>query len=249
MSESESELESDSEEIYLDDQLATIKNLGIEIIRFSDIFQDQIIDINNETGQTIFLFGSSKSGKTELLKKLAYVFSFSDPEYATIFYTPNAHAKTYNELQDYKKHMAIASHWIPELVLQQYKINRETKNRYKFLNILDDCVDNKNDEVLKEMILTLRNSDISTILSIQDPVLVERMGRSSINYVFLMKFNNDEAIEKIIEKFLSSYFAPMGSMDKKVAFYRDVTRIEQDGSRKYFFVDFLSDKLYYVISD
>ena len=100
--------------------------------------------------------------------------------------------------------MMIYDRFIPHFVRVLKKANCMTNNRFRFLLFLDDCLKLQGD-ILIELILTLRNSNISTVISIQYSKLLSRAQRQSIHdyYLFNLKL---EDLEYLMSGFLASHF-------------------------------------------
>jgi hypothetical protein len=111
--------------------------------------------------------------------------------------------------------------YIPKLVKEGYDINKNTKNHYDFLYILDDVVSAKFDKELLKLLAIYRNSNLSAIISIQSPVLLNSATRGNLNYVLLGRMNSDEQIEKTVKMYLTSYLD--GKMTDKIRKYRELT--------------------------
>jgi hypothetical protein len=79
-----------------------------------------------------------------------------------------------------------------------------------------------NPEIVK--LLTIgRNSAMSAILCVQAVTLLNSVGRTNINFVFLGKLNTDSEAEKVIKAFLTSYFPKGMKMVDKLKWYRAAT--------------------------
>ena len=111
----------------------------------------------------------------------------------------------------------------PEILKEQYKINHATKNHYKFMNILDDIPDKRNNNELKRMLTIYRNSRISTAISVQGITMLDKTCRGNINYVFLGRMNSDAEIEKVVKEYLVSWFPKNLKFDEKIELYRKLT--------------------------
>jgi hypothetical protein len=174
--------------------------------------------LNPNTGNTIALIGSSKSGKTTFLKEL-YKKTFMPMDFITTLFSASLHADIY---KDIPKSVVRASDYYPEIIFDAYKINKKTDNHYKFLFMLDDIVDQKENESLKKCFTIYRNSLISTILSVQDIILFKKTNRNQCNYYYFFKLNSDESITDVVKKFLTSYL-PGKTIESKVNAYRKLT--------------------------
>jgi GTPase SAR1 family protein len=161
--------------------------------------------------------GSSKSGKTTFIKYLLEKY-FKD-DIKTLF-TQSLHNDIYDGI---KKDACIAPGYMPDVVKTMYKINKETKNHYKFMCIMDDLIGAKNDKEMTKLLCLYRNSGMSACVSGQDLTLLSPTGRANVNYVCLFYQNTDARCEDNIKAFLRSYFPRNLSMDEKIDLYKRLT--------------------------
>lgn len=165
-------------------------------------------------GLSICFLGSTRSGKTTFLKYLVDKW-FS--KHFKVLMSNSIHNPIYSDMKDIVK----SPLYIPKLVKDGYDINKNTKNHYNFLYILDDVVSAKFDKELLKLLAIYRNSNLSAIISIQSPVLLNSATRGNLNYVLLGRMNSDEQIEKTIKMYLTSYLD--GKMTDKIRKYRELT--------------------------
>lgn len=181
-------------------------------------------------GVSFCLIGSTRSGKTTLLKHILKEY-FS--KHITVLMSNSIHAPIYKEIDDCIK-SPIYSH---RVIKEGYEINRKTNNHYPFLFVLDDVVDKKNDKELLKLLTIYRNSGLSTIISLQSPILMNTAGRGNINFVCLGKMNSDENIEKVVRMYLMSFLK--GKIDDKIREYKLLTE-----DHFWFMVDNLTGEVY-----
>lgn len=165
-------------------------------------------------GVSICFLGSTRSGKTTFLKELVSTYF---RKHFKILMSNSIHNPIYDTMKDIVR----SPLYIPKLVKDGYDINKGTDNHYKFLYILDDVVCAKFDKELLKLLAIYRNSNLSTIISIQSPVLLNSATRGNLNYVLLGRMNSDEQIEKTIKMYLSSYLE--GKMIDKIREYKKLT--------------------------
>ena len=165
-------------------------------------------------GASFCLIGSTRSGKTTLLKHIIKEYFDNN---ITVLMSNSIHASIYKEIDGCIK----SPIYSPRVIKEGYEINKKCNNHYDFLYILDDIVDKKFDKELLKLLAIYRNSNISAIVSVQSPMLLNTATRSNINFVILMKLNSDESIEKIIKMYLMSYLS--GKMPEKVRMYKALT--------------------------
>jgi len=166
-------------------------------------------------GVSVALLGSTRSGKTTFLK---YLLDKHFPKHLKVLMSNSIHAPIYKDMKD----MVKSPLYIPKLVKEGYMINKETKNHYDFLYVLDDIVTGKFDKELLKLLAIYRNSNLSTIISIQSPVLLNSATRGNINYVLLGRVNSEEQIEKTIKMYLTSYIEGR-NMTEKIRNYKALT--------------------------
>lgn len=171
-------------------------------------------------GVSFMLLGSTKSGKTTMLNYLMDKY-FKDS--VNVFMSQSLHADIYKNA---RKTMACAPTYIPEIVRTCYLINKNvgTKHQYDFNIVLDDVVGGKNDVQMTRLLTIYRNTRISCILSAQSPIMLSSTGRNNVNHVLLGRFNSDESVKYVVEKYLRTYF-PMGmKVIDCMRMYRELTQ-------------------------
>lgn len=180
---------------------------------FGKVRNDINLKLDSKTGNSTVIYGSSKAGKSTLMMYLYKKYYVND--ISTLF-TESPQIDLYKS-----KNLIVAPAFFPEVVKEAHMINKKTKNKYNFTFMLDDIVDQKENDVIRKMILILRNSNISSITSLQSPVLLQKANRSSVNNIMFFKFNTAEQIEQIIRFYLNGYLP--GKMDDKINLYRQLT--------------------------
>lgn len=166
-------------------------------------------------GVSVALLGSTRSGKTTFLK---YLLDKHFSKHLKVLMSNSIHAPIYKDMKD----MVKSPLYIPKLVKEGYMINKETKNHYDFLYILDDIVTGKFDKELLKLLAIYRNSNMSAIISIQSPILLNSATRGNLNYVLLGRMNSEEQIEKTIKMYLTSYLDGR-NMTEKIKNYKALT--------------------------
>lgn len=204
-------------------------------IKDSSKLQDLFI-LDKDTGNTILLLGASKAGKTTAL---IYIYDnlFTDSKqktadggYLPVLFSPNRHAQIYkNEVM---KDVLKCDKFIKPcetLIYKTQKINQQLDQveakPVNFLYIFDDIIDIKRNSIVSNLILTLRNSNISSIISLQYPKLFGPSCRGNVNNILFFAFNIYSTIETIIKEFLAHKFKEMGclKMEDMVKKYQELT--------------------------
>jgi hypothetical protein len=165
------------------------------------------IFIPEHTGVTYGIIGKSFSGKTHFwVHELNKLTSEELKQYnAIFFFTESTSAEPLASLSArVKKKMITFDRFCPSLLAVLKRINDETRNNFKFLVVLDDILELRSMLIIK-MILTLRNSNISTVISIQYEKLLTPSQRSSLHNLFLFNLRT-ESWEYMLRGYLLGNF-------------------------------------------
>lgn len=181
-------------------------------------FKLHLPDSKTTGGASVLMIGSTRCGKTTALKHILDTYF---KKHIGAIFSESARAPAYSHMN--YPGLPLSSCYIPELVKASYHINKETKNRFDFLYVLDDCPLVRNDKQLLKMLSIYRNSGISAIVAVQSPTLLNPTCRSNFNFVLLMKQNTAAQIESIIKAFLRGYFPAKMSMEERIEAYRKMT--------------------------
>lgn len=169
-------------------------------------------------GCSICMIGSGRSGKTSALKWI--IDKYFKKHVGTIF-SQSAKAAAYKDMK--YPLLPLSSAYIPELVNASYRINKETKNYYPFLYVLDDVPLAKNDKELMKSLTIYRNSGISLIQCVQTPTLISPTCRSNFTFTLLFHNNSTEQTENVCKFFLRGYFPPHTVMEEKIRWFKQAT--------------------------
>jgi len=169
-------------------------------------------------GCSILMVGSGRSGKTTALK---YIIDKYMKKHCGVIFSNSSKAHAYKDFHYPLLPMSAA--YIPELVNCAYRINKETKNHYPFLFVLDDVPLARNDKELMKTTTIYRNSGISLIHCAQSPNMISPTCRS--NYTFFMLFHNNssEQAENSCKFFLRGVLPSSWKMNDKVAWLQKQT--------------------------
>lgn len=104
-------------------------------------------------------------------------------------------------------------------------INTNCDNKYNFCNMFDDIINLKDNKLINDLILSFRNSNMSTIISLQYPRLLSKLQRNNINNVLIFGFNNDEIIVDVINYWLKGFFINLECKTEveQIEFYKKMT--------------------------
>ena len=166
-------------------------------------------------GCSVLMLGSGRCGKTTALK---YILDTIFKKHCGVIFSQSAKAEAYKHMK--YPLLPLSSVFIPELMNDAYHINKETKNEYPFMFVLDDCPLAKNDKELLKLLTIYRNSGISGIVCVQSPTLLNPTCRSNFTFVMLGRQNSTEQIEQTIKGFLRGYFPKGWSYEDKIEWYR-----------------------------
>jgi hypothetical protein len=161
----------------------------------------------DETGRTTAIIGSSFSGKTYFL--VQQLNKLNEKDYDKIFiFTESTNSKPLQDLNK-KLPVKIFNQFVPQIPKLLKDINEKTKNRFKFLIVLDDIVNELKGKMVSKMLLVLRNSNISTILVTQYSKLISPQGRGSIHHFYFTGMKVEDW-EYILRAFgLGSHLRPL----------------------------------------
>ena len=201
------------------------------------LFKSESIDDldvpDDKFGMSFLLLGATRSGKSTLMLHLWEQFFKS---HIGTLHTASHQSEIYKPLA---KAVACAPMFCSELIKETSKINGATKNHYKFLHIIDDVVDKKNNKELIKLLTIGRNHRLSTIITGQELSIFNAICRSNINFVCLFKLGSDMAIEKVIKQYLRSSFPSDMSLNDMIKVYKKVTN-----NHGFFCIDNLNDKVF-----
>lgn len=169
-------------------------------------------------GCSILMLGSGRSGKTTALK---YIIDHYFKKHCGVLFSQSAKATAYQNMK--YPLLPLSCAFVPELMNDAYHINKETKNHYPFLFVLDDMPLAKNDKELLKLLTIYRNSGISGIVGVQSPTLLNPTCRANFTFVMLGKMNSTEQTEQVIKGWLRGYFPKGMTYEDKIKLYRELT--------------------------
>lgn len=163
------------------------------------------------------IIGSSKSGKTTFLK---YLLKEHFDDDIKVFMTQSPQAEIYKSV---RKSSVFCPDYMPDMIKECYRINKETSNHYPFCVVVDDVVGAKGDKQMMRLLCLMRNHRTSAVVVGQDFSMLNATGRANVNNICLFYANTDNRIEDNIKLFLRSYFPRSLSMEEKIVLYRKLT--------------------------
>lgn len=206
------------------------------------------IVLDEGTGNSLLLLGSSKSGKTTLVCEIIKDL-YDGKDFITTLFAANPQIDKYQHFQNVLIAEGFTKDHEAYIKSQQY-VNKKTENKYPFCNVFDDQIDLRNSKLLANLILSYRNSMMSSIICLQGPKILTPACRSNMNGLICLWFNSEEMIYQILQIFIGDYFNRMGvPRQNYVTTYRALTR-----DHNYLYLHILSETLWssrngYLIKD
>lgn len=201
------------------------------------IENDINLHLQNNTGNSTCLFGSSKRGKSTLMMHLYKKYYAKDKDFICTLFSINSHINVYKADKKLLRCGVFNKSCEKFIKLEKY-INSKTNNEYKFLNMLDDCINTKYSNLMNECILTYRNSNMSTMICLQYGYLLSKMNRANCNNIIIFGANSHESQIDLINVFLKPFFMRMGIVDlgDQLAFFKYIT-----DNHGFFYIDNMND--------
>ena len=178
----------------------------------------ETIEAPKNGGFSFAILGSTRAGKSTLMIWLYEHFFKKD---ITFLMTLSNHIDIYKPL---KSKAIICPDYMPSVIENAIKINKETKNHYDFCFIFDDLsINGKNDKTMTRLTTTGRNQGCSLIYNGQKLTMLSATGRSNINIICMFRQITDTATEDIIKTYLRSWFPKGMKMNEMIAEYKRLT--------------------------
>ncbi len=157
------------------------------------------LKLDEGTGNTVLLVASSKAGKTTLQMDL-YAKYFKKS--IAIMFAHNVQLKIYKE--GAAKKLIVTDQFEPDIVEIMRRLNKYSDNKFAFTCLFDDQLKVRND-VIQDLFLSLRNSNISSLISLQYVNLMSKACRGNVNTVLGGSMNSDENIwrEDVVDQKIS----------------------------------------------
>lgn len=200
-------------------------------------------------GVTMAMLGSSGCGKSTLIRKILIDKIYCSKNYITSIFTQSS---TSDAFKDLPKDVTMFKCGLDQqAILYCYHTNSKYDKKYNFVNILDDVLEIRYVKLVRDMFLIFRNTNITSVVSVQYPKLVPVSVRSSVYFTFAFDFNNEEAIEIIVRGWLRGYLEG-NNISEKMDSYREWVRggkDEDSAGHRLFLLDNLHHKCYCVTED
>lgn len=208
-----------------------------------------------KNGVTFAMIGSSGCGKSTVIKKIfidglygkeATKKHGEKKDYIIQIFTESAKSDAFKELG---KDIIVDSKGLDvDNINFLYHMNEEYDKKYNFVVILDDVIKIKYIDLIERMFLTMRNTNITSLVSLQYPNLIPKTIRTSVYFTFLFMMNNDQGVELVVEGWLSSYLYGKTMREKKKEYLEWTLGPDKEG-HQFFFRDNLNHRVYKVDSD
>lgn len=154
-----------------------------------------------DSGKTTLILGSSFSGKTYLLaQELELIKPY---EYdLIILFTESKHVPALDKIRK-RPDLIIKEGFDPAIPAFLKRLNNKLGLRYRFLLILDDIISEKSSKqsTLGKMITIYRNSNISTVVLLQYPTLIEKHCRSNFHQMVCTGMRSPESNKAMTDRF------------------------------------------------
>jgi len=188
------------------------------------VHSDIELILDPKTGNSSVCIGSSKMGKSVLMMHL-YNKYYNTKKWITMLFAQNPQIAMYRNYKDLLVSKGF-NEYSAKLICSTQYINTKVNNKYKFMIMLDDIIHAKYNKVLSDLVLTYRNSNISSIACVQDAKILSPQHRANVNNVFIFNFNTVERCEAAISIYLKDYFIRMGYKTKEtqLIFFKEMTR-------------------------
>ena len=200
-------------------------------------------------GVTIALLGSSGCGKSTVIRKIFVDAIYGSKDYITSIHTNSSTSDAFAKLP--KDVIVFPVGLDHNAILYCYHTNSKYEKKYNFVNILDDVLGIRYDTLVRDMFLIYRNTNITSVVSVQYPKLVPVAVRSSVYFTFAFDFNNEEAIEIIVRGWMQGYLEG-DNIQQKMETYREWSRGGQSSDsrgHRFFLLDNLHHTAYCVTED
>jgi hypothetical protein len=202
----------------------------------------KIFDFKKNFGRSIAIFGSGFSGKTHMLRTIIDLYAKKD--FITLLQADNIHADIYKGLP---KYIIKTDRFRPDIIEAWKYINSKSKkkNKFRFMSITDDIVIGmRNNDTLRKLILSYRNSNCSSIGLFQGLSIINKTERGSINYVILKGQNDMLIVKDLIEWYLnqSPLFYKYTKMSDKQLLFKELMRNKENS----IIIDNIKGKLLFV---
>jgi hypothetical protein len=196
----------------------------------------------SKNGITVAIVGGSGRGKSTLLRKVFLDKLYQSKDWIVQVFTESSSS---DALQNLPKDVTVDGMGINQDCINScYKANQDSDKRYNFVMVLDDCIHIRYAKAIERMFLIMRNTNLTSIVSLQHPSHIPVSIRNSVYFLICMGFNGDSGVEQCIRTWLSGYLPGKTVMDK-IDSYKEWAH----EGHCFFLLDNLNHKCYKVDED
>lgn len=184
-----------------------------------DIFMDGF-------ATTMAIIGASKCGKSTLFRYIYRKYYEKNRKMISFLFTGSPHIHLYEKLM----RLLIVPFFntdCEDMIDVTKQINVKTKNHYSFLNIFDDILNVRYKRLVERLVMTDRNSNLSSIISVQDLTLIGPPIRANVNSFALFSPSiaerHDATIIKILRPYLIKILGKGATNDDMIEFFSNMT--------------------------
>lgn len=201
----------------------------------------------SSNGVTYALIGSSGCGKSFLLRKIfveklygkdSFGARGDEKEYIVVLPTESPDSDQLQNLPgDVTKDPCGLDN---NLINWCFQMNQIHDKAYNFVFLFDDCIHLRYMNTVERLFLIMRNTNITSAVSLQYPKLIPKSIRTSVYFTFCMNLNNVEGVDIMVRDFLSRY-VPGNTHQEMMKYYSDWTADHQ-----FFLIDNLNHRVWQV---
>lgn len=185
----------------------------------------------SEGADTFAIFGSSKRGKSSLMKKIYTEHYKNKLDVISILISPSCNIDLFKDMKDVIKINKFDNE-TDNLLKKLFFLNNKCQDVghcYKFFIMIDDCISKiRYQESINFLILCARNMLVSSCICLQYCMILSKMARSSVNNCFFFGQNNDESIEGAVKCFLKGEMTRITGIQKMTPLITEFRRLTDD---------------------
>ena len=206
----------------IDEKIPEFKN-EVENMTKKRITQDEILPLIKTKkcpdfqlsgdADTFGIFGSSRRGKSNLMKRIYNEHYKNKTDVISILISPSCNISLFKDMKDVikiNKFNSETDRLLRKLFFLNNKCQDVEDNKgepfcYKFFIMIDDCISKiRYQDSINFLILCARNLLVSSCVCLQYCFILSKAARSSLNNAVFFGQNNDESIEGAVKCFLKS---------------------------------------------
>jgi hypothetical protein len=171
----------------------------------------------HKNGVTYIIVGSSGCGKSTMLTKIFFEDVYADKnKFLVTIFTQSAKSDAFKELDS---SIILCPYSVDEDYIRWlFQMNYEYEKKYNFITALDDVIDFRHNLLVNQMFLIMRNTNLTSICSLQYPHYIPPAIRISAYFTFCFSSNNLQGIELCVRYYLAGYLPGLNIRAKMDAF-------------------------------